>query len=37
MAFVKPDSNRFAKIKVLGVGGGGGNCLNTMIKIRVLI
>lgn len=32
MALVKPDTARFAKIKVLGVGGGGGNALNTMIE-----
>lgn len=31
MALVKPDVGRFAKIKVLGIGGGGGNALNTMI------
>jgi len=31
VAFVKPESNRFAQIKVLGVGGGGGNCLNSMV------
>ena len=31
MALVKPDAASFAKIKVLGVGGGGGNALNTMI------
>ncbi|MDD3679421.1 MAG: cell division protein FtsZ [Candidatus Shapirobacteria bacterium] len=31
MAFVKPESNRFAQIKVLGIGGGGGNCVNTMV------
>jgi cell division protein FtsZ len=31
MALVKPDLNTFAKIKVLGVGGGGNNALNTMI------
>ncbi|MDD3532147.1 MAG: cell division protein FtsZ [Candidatus Shapirobacteria bacterium] len=31
MAFVKPESNRFAQIKVLGVGGGGGNCINSMV------
>ena len=30
MALVKPDIARFAKIKVLGVGGGGGNAINTM-------
>ncbi|MFC1727690.1 cell division protein FtsZ [Patescibacteria group bacterium] len=32
MALVKPDAASFAKIKVLGVGGGGGNALNTMIE-----
>ncbi|MFZ5366431.1 MAG: cell division protein FtsZ [Patescibacteria group bacterium] len=32
MALVKPDVGRFAKIKVLGIGGGGGNALNTMIS-----
>jgi len=31
MALVKPDVGRFAKIKVCGVGGGGGNALNSMI------
>jgi len=31
MALVKPDLNTFAKIKVLGVGGGGGNAVNSMI------
>lgn len=31
MALVKPDSNSFAKIKVIGVGGGGGNAINTMM------
>lgn len=31
MALVKPDFNSFAKIKVLGVGGGGGNAINNMI------
>lgn len=30
---IKPDVNRFAKIKVLGVGGGGTNALNSMISI----
>lgn len=29
---IKPDVNRFAKIKVLGVGGGGCNALNSMIS-----
>ncbi|OGD86870.1 cell division protein FtsZ [Candidatus Curtissbacteria bacterium RIFCSPHIGHO2_01_FULL_41_11] len=28
---IKPDVNRFAKIKVLGIGGGGCNALNSMI------
>lgn len=32
MALVKPDVGRFAKIKVLGIGGGGSNVLNTMIS-----
>lgn len=32
MALVKPDTTRLAKIKVLGVGGGGGNALNSMIS-----
>lgn len=32
MALVKPDVGRLAKIKVIGVGGGGGNALNTMIN-----
>ncbi len=32
MGLVKPEINSFAKIKVLGVGGGGGNALNTMIN-----
>ncbi len=32
MALVKPDMNTFAKIKVLGVGGGGGNAINSMMK-----
>lgn len=31
MALVKPDSNTFAKIKVIGVGGGGGNAINSMM------
>lgn len=31
MALVKPDLNTFAKIKVLGVGGGGNNALGSMI------
>ena len=31
MALVKPDSARIAKIKVIGVGGGGGNAIVSMI------
>jgi len=31
MALVKPDLKTFAKIKVLGVGGGGNNAINSMI------
>lgn len=31
MALVKPDSSRIAKIKVVGVGGGGGNAISSMI------
>jgi len=32
MALVKPDAATFAKIRVLGLGGGGGNAINTMIE-----
>jgi cell division protein FtsZ len=31
MALVKPDVGRLARIKVIGLGGGGGNALNSMI------
>jgi len=31
MGLVKPTNTTFAKIKVIGVGGGGGNAVNTMI------
>lgn len=31
MGLVKPSNTTFAKIKVLGVGGGGGNAVNSMI------
>lgn len=31
--FVKPDIARFAKIKVVGVGGAGGNALSSMISV----
>lgn len=32
MALVKPDAASFAKVKVLGIGGGGGNAINSMIE-----
>jgi len=31
---IKPEIGRIAKIKVLGVGGGGGNALNSMIALQ---
>lgn len=31
MVLVKPDINTFAKIRVLGIGGGGGNAITSMI------
>jgi cell division protein FtsZ len=31
MALVKPTNNTFAKIKVIGVGGGGSNAVNSMV------
>lgn len=31
---IKPDVQRFAKIKVVGLGGGGSNVLNTMITLQ---
>ncbi len=36
MALVKPDSARIAKIKVVGVGGGGGNAISSMIENGVI-
>jgi len=36
MALVKPDVGRFARIKVLGVGGGGGNAVNSMIASNTI-
>jgi cell division protein FtsZ len=36
MALVKPDSARIAKIKVIGVGGGGGNAISSMIEGNVI-
>jgi cell division protein FtsZ len=32
MALVKPDASRIAKIKVIGVGGGGGNAVESMVE-----
>jgi len=32
MALVKPDSARIAKIKVVGIGGGGGNAVSSMLE-----
>jgi cell division protein FtsZ len=32
MALVKPDAARIAKIKVVGVGGGGGNAVSSMVE-----
>ena len=32
MGLVKPSNNTFAKIRVLGIGGGGGNAVNSMIE-----
>lgn len=31
MALVKPDSARLAKLKVIGIGGGGGNAVSSMV------
>lgn len=36
MALVKPDSARIAKIKVVGIGGGGGNAISSMIENGVI-
>lgn len=36
MGLVKPSNNTFAKIKVIGVGGGGGNALNSMISANLI-
>ncbi len=36
MALVKPDSARIAKIKVIGVGGGGGNAVSSMIDSGII-
>lgn len=37
MALVKPELGRFAKIKVLGVGGGGGNAINSMVFNNTIV
>lgn len=37
MALVKPDAARFAKIKVLGIGGGGGNAVNSMLSSNNIV
>ncbi|MCC6711490.1 MAG: cell division protein FtsZ [Candidatus Pacebacteria bacterium] len=34
MGLVKPTNTTFAKIKVIGVGGGGGNAVNSMVESR---
>lgn len=34
MTLVKPDINAYAKIRVLGIGGGGGNAINSMITTQ---
>lgn len=36
MALVKPDVGRLAKIKVIGVGGGGGNAINSMVATNAI-
>ena len=36
MALVKPDSARIAKIKVIGVGGGGGNAVASMVELGTI-
>ena len=34
MALVKPNINTFAKIKVIGIGGGGGNAVSSMMTVQ---
>ena len=34
MVLIKPEVHRFAKIKVVGIGGGGVNALNSMIALQ---
>lgn len=36
MALVKPDASRIAKLKVIGVGGGGGNAVASMLQDNVI-
>lgn len=36
MGLVKPKTNSFAKIKVIGVGGGGGNAVNSMVDSQLI-
>ncbi|HUW21975.1 MAG TPA: cell division protein FtsZ [Candidatus Bathyarchaeia archaeon] len=36
MALVKPDTAQLAKIKVLGIGGGGGNAIDSMMKDELI-
>lgn len=36
MGLVKPSNTTFAKIKVIGVGGGGGNAVNSMIESNLI-
>ena len=37
MALVKPDSARIAKIAVIGVGGGGGNAVSSMLDTESIL
>ncbi|MBI3954564.1 cell division protein FtsZ [Candidatus Collierbacteria bacterium] len=37
MALVKPEINSFARIKVMGIGGGGSNAINTMISDHKIV
>lgn len=34
---IKPDIARFAKIKVIGIGGGGSNAINSMISVNQIV
>jgi cell division protein FtsZ len=36
MGLVKPKTKSFAKIKVIGVGGGGGNAVNSMVESNLI-